>query len=733
MLDFIESIKEREAQIASKEQCLGKSLYQPFTDANSGARKIMAATQLEHAMPLIHSEVAILKTGYEEEYGDQSSAIIRADSNYEVVGKISKFADNPNHHYYLLLRDILTNKLYVLERIMHDYSTETYGYLYDNTAMDALDVGYEIATDDVLRKSTSTDEYLNRQDGVNLNTIYMACDITKEDGMWISEPARRKLASPLFKKVVINLNDNDMFLNIMGDENNYKSFPMIGEEIQNGMLCAIRREQSDTSLFTQSVQQLMTPMMSDEKYTIKEGKVIDISIKCNNPDILKDKHTNCEVLYYYNNWVRFMTEFVNTVDSVRNKYNITEIDYTLEKMYVNFKRELRGDQFIDDGKIFSGSYIEFMILEYNLPSVGDKITNRFGGKGVIVRISPEEEMPRTADTNEPVELIMNGCTCVNRENPGQAHEMSITHINRSLINFFRTNMLSTAEIMNMVVVFLSYTAPKEAVCMADYFNHLSDEDKDMFVQQFIDDGFIQLSIKPISESMTQDRLNDIYKEFSWINQRAMVVPQKGSTGKIRYIYSRRPVVFGKMYIYRLKQYAEEKYSITSLSSTNLRGENSRNKLSKNYKALHQATPVQFGYMETDDFGHLGFEHVIETMMIHSLSPAARKLTEKFYVDDPYNIDIKLDSDSKNRSAEQVNVYLKAIGYKLLFTKVKKKMVTPFTRPAFIIHDAPKAVIKRVSVKENFDIDKWIDSSIAAEEEKKKHAFSIAPFMIGKKD
>lgn len=732
MFDFMQKVQERSSELKSKEQALGKSLYQPFTDANSGSRKIMAATQLEHAMPLLRPEVAAIGTGYENRYGDYSSAIVKADSNYEVVAKISKYSDCPNHHYYLLLRDSVTNELTMIERIMYNYSTETYGYLYDNKTLDSIDVGYEIPKGEVLRSSTSTDEFLNRMDGVNLNTIYMTCDITKEDGMWISESARKKLGSPLFRRVTINLNDNDMFLNLMGDENNYKSFPMIGEKISGGILCAIRREQSDTALFTQSVEQLRHPMMSDDKYTIESGTVVDINIKCNNPDILRDKHTNVEVLYYYNNWVRFMTEFVTTVNNAKDRYGITKMSYELEKMYVQCKRELRGDQFIDDGRVFSGSYIEFMIIEDNYPSVGDKITNRFGGKGVIVRISPDEEMPRLPDTGETVELIMNSCTCVNRTNSGQAHEMSINHISKSLIDFMKMNVLSTAEMMQMIIVFMSYCSAEEAACTADYFNNLSDEDKDMFVQQILDDGYIQLSIKPVSESMTQDKLAEIYREFSWVHQRTLLVPMKGATGLLRYVYSRRPVVFGKMYIYRLKQYAEEKFSITDLSATNIRGENSRNKLNKNYKALHPATPVKFGYMENDEFGHLGFEHVIETMMIHSLSPQARKLVGSMYTEDPYNIDIKLDSDSKNRSAEQVMVYLKAIGYKMLFTKKKKEKKTPFKRPMFVIQDRERAVIKRISDKENFDIDKWIKESRGQYEKKKKHMFTIAPFTVGKK-
>ena len=60
------------------------------------------------------------------------------------------------------------------------------------------------------------------------------------------------------------------------------------------------------------------------------------------------------------------------------------------------------------------------------------------------------------------------------------------------------------------------------------------------------------------------------------------MPVVGSNGKIRYVCSRRPMVYGYQYIYRLKQYAEEKFSVTSLSATNVRNENSKSNSSNNY-------------------------------------------------------------------------------------------------------------------------------------------------------
>ena len=54
------------------------------------------------------------------------------------------------------------------------------------------------------------------------------------------------------------------------------------------------------------------------------------------------------------------------------------------------------------------------------------------------------------------------------------------------------------------------------------------------------------------------------------------------------------IVVGKQYIFRLKQYAEEKFSATSLSSTNIRNENTKSRVKKDFRELYPNTPIRFG-------------------------------------------------------------------------------------------------------------------------------------------
>ena len=210
-LNYHDDIDEARSRIQAPEEMLGKGLLQPNNCLNSGARKNMFGIQFEHALNLMKPEIPYLSTGYEIRFGDESSSIVKADADYEVVDKIFKFESYKDQHYWLIVRNIHTGQLGVIERMPScNYLTESYGYLYNNTILDNLDVGYEVPKDELLRKSTAFDEYGNRCDGTNLLAAYIAQNASMEDGIVISRSAAVKLASPLVKKVSIIINDNDI-------------------------------------------------------------------------------------------------------------------------------------------------------------------------------------------------------------------------------------------------------------------------------------------------------------------------------------------------------------------------------------------------------------------------------------------------------------------------------------------------------------------------------------------
>lgn len=575
------------------EYALGKGLMQPFANTNSGTRKLMYSVHLEQALRLLKPENPIIQTGYEIRYGDLSSSIVKAESDFEVVAKISKFVNLPNHHYLLITRRHDNGMYDVIERKSYNHITETYGYLYNNQMLDNLDIGYEVPKDDILRTSFANDRYMNRCDGVNLMVSYISSDKDMEDGIVISESAAKKLASPLIKKVTVFIGENDILLNLYGKDGNFKSLPDIGEDVEKGILCALRKEKIEECLYMQSIDRLSEILMSDEKFPV-EGKVIDINVFCNDPQALEDRYTNSQISYYYKEHMRYIREIVATIDHLRDENGNINMSYELQKIYYNAKYEIQGMQFEKEKK-YDGTLFEVYLLEENIPTVGDKITNRYGGKGVISYILPDEEMP-LLDNGKRLDVYYNSCTCVNRLNQGQLNELSLTFIGSRILEYINSRYTPTMEALDMIIDFIRMVSPDEAAEMESvlYDESTTEEDREWFIDEMLEDGSILLSIKPISESMTLDKLNEIYKRFPFIEQYTVMSKIEDSNGNPRYIKGRRKLTAGKMYIYRLKQYAEDKFSATSLSSTNLTNENTKSKASKNYMAICANTPIRFG-------------------------------------------------------------------------------------------------------------------------------------------
>ncbi len=669
--DIERQINESIAGLDDWNKMLGRTLMQPFKPANSGSRALMSSIHVEHLLVPANAEVATVQTGHETEFGRNSSSYIEADADYEVLFKIEKFAFKPGHHYYLIIRNLETGEYDVIERVLYHHNTESYGYLWNNKVIDRLSKGSRISKGDVIKTSTGFDEYGNKMNGVNLLTLYLSCAQNMEDSVLLSEDGKKKLDSNLVKTTDIAINDNDILLNSYGNENVYKSFPDIGEQINGGVFCTIRRIENSTALYTLSQARLREDLIADRHIQF-DGMVADIDVYCNNPEALGDSYYNQQLYFYYTEKMRFAKEFNDIVGPIAMT---GKMSYNLQKLYSTCRDITTGKQFWKNNQ-FNNVVMEVTVIEPLPMEPGDKLADRHGGKGVVSKIIPNELMPRL-DNGRIIECIKNQSTCINRENLGQLHELSLSFVGMRLIDFFETGVLTPTEMCLMWYKFVSMVDKNEAdmaMSAVDFYDQI---EAAAFIDMLMEDRRIILSTPPFTTPVNMDTISKIYDEFPFIKQCTVTVPMEDSNGNIRYVEARRKLVAADIYNYRLKQYAEEKFSVTSLAATNLKNLNTRSKANKMYEAKYTKTPIMFGPMESGDEAHLGMQFVIMNLMLYSSSPQARRLFEQLLIGDPYNIDIKLDKNSKNRNAEIINALLKTMGLEIIFKKipkVKKHMV-----------------------------------------------------------
>lgn len=743
VLNLSQQVREIEERLPSQEYTLCKGLKQPFNATNSGSRKIMQGIQMEQATQLLNPEVPIISTGYENQFGELNSTFIVADYNYLVLAKIPKFESDPNNHYWLILLNMDNEELTCIERTGYKHITEFYGYLFNNQYLDSLILGDQIDRGTVMKKTISYDEFNNRAEGLNLTTMYLACEDVKEDPIIISESASKRFSTPLIEKVEVKINDNDILLNLYGTGKEYKTFPDIGQNVKDCTLCAVRREFKDEeALFSQSWERLKTHMSNDTCYIV-EGKVIDIDVFCNNPEKLGTVMYNNQVKVYYDQVFNFAKNFVESVDNImksapeEHKYTMS---YDLQKQYRRCSDMIKGKQFIND-KVFNNIIMHIYVQQERPLERGDKITDRYGGKGVISTVKPDNMMPHYLKNGKwvPVDVIYSKCTCFNRLNDGQVFETSITFVGWQLLQYIQEHNVDMDTAFQYIYQYINHFNPSQAEELLHCFRFkytqqdlldpaLDDEkfNRDLYIQQMLHEGYIMLCLEPISSNISIDKLADIYKIFPFLNKYCPIcVPQQDSNGNYRMVRTYRDISIGFKYIFRLKQFAIEKFSVVSLASTNIRNENSKSRLSKIHNARYASTPVRiFGEMETSTISsHIGTDILYEEFMLVSSSPQGRRSHQILLTGDPFEFNVVLDENCTSLNADIGQAYLKTLGAVLRFGKIKKFIRNPLNFEVMRIYPrTPRDVMYIVPEEIRNDKEKaqqWLDEQIVEE----KKAFS----------
>lgn len=655
--------------------CIG--LNMPFESENSASRKVMHASQAQQHVCLTNPEIAYVSTGYENLFGYHSSSFVVSQGDWRIFGRVEKFSNSPGHHYFLFAIDE-NNNIDLIERVSYTHTTETYGYMNDCEFLDSLEIGSVIRKDQTVKKSKSFDEYDNFRSGINLNAMYVADSSTTEDAIEVSRSASIALSRTELKKITILINDNDIPLNLYGDNNSYKIIPDIGEYVKNGILCGTRTENNSESFFTQSAERLKKPMINDVTFKSKGNcEVIDIDVRCNK-DIASSNNGIYEgqLAFYFNDYKRFCKEVVDLLRPYILNADYKK-SYAVSYLYDQCKNVVDGKKFFKDNE-FSNIIVDITLYRSAPLEVGDKVTCRYGGKGVISKIIEDDEMPRVHETCKRVDIIWNMATCCNRLNPGQLFESSLNFISENLVRNVMTKACSIGDCIETAFKFYAHLSKDFAMEFLESINaNVSDYDAIDAVSNSISpnmDG-LMVPLKPITECVTFDTLLKLYSEYPWIKPVFLDVPIKGSRGQIRFVKTLKPCIVAKQYIYRMKQNAEEKHSATALSATNIRNMNSKSKASKMYIRVHSNTPIRFGEMEGNILKCMGAEIDCTNMMIYSNSPIGRRDAGQMLYS--YKFDVQLSEDAKSRSAEILNSMIKTMGLKFVFSKIPIKYQDAF--------------------------------------------------------
>lgn len=265
--------------------------------------------------------------------------------------------------------------------------------------------------------------------------------------------------------------------------------------------------------------------------------------------------------YYYKNAVLQVPLNIKEAYLVDVKFVVGDIPsnedetiYNIEEVLGNNTRDVKlpfeydyAKLSLDDFKEGSDtkcSYrVKFRIVVVNHLTRGDKITNRFGSKGIVSLIEDDENLPRFED-GTPVDCVMNPAAVVSRKNISQTMELYLTnfchHIKAKCLSMINDNNYSLDDVRDVLnkYKFTNYSS-------------MSDED---LISVLEGDSIFQI----ITGTFSKITIEEIIQWYQDEKMEIGTILYDGKTGR----RIRKPVITGEMYMMKLYHLADKKAQVT---------------------------------------------------------------------------------------------------------------------------------------------------------------------------
>jgi DNA-directed RNA polymerase beta subunit len=577
---------------------------------NSDTQRInMFANHVNQFVHLVTPEFPKVFTNFENQVGEYSVAYKQAKEDFKIIAKVIK-----NEFNYDLIVQYKYSKVYDILHFRTAVNiTEDYGYALHDCIADK-NVSDTISEESFIYKSSNYDEEKNFSYGVNLKAVFLPYkNLTYEDGIVISESAAEKLKAYKVEQTMFSINSNDILLNLYGSDNYYKSFPKIGDVVDQKVLAVIRRKDHNKVLYDFQLEKLMAQDNKDDTiiYT-NGGKIVDINVFSNRTieDMKKNPNEfNSEILSVYEEEYNYYKILAAELEKIIPLKELTEEEKKKELKEMGhivahpIKKEDNQNKYTDElsyywklsheyidpkvqwrheGKSFDNFKIRFTILKESPLTIGAKLTGRYGNKGTISAIIPDDEMP-TTEEGYKAEVILNPLGILNRLNLAQIQEQFLNFMADRLIEAIKaTDNLMERE--NEFFSFMKIVNKEQYDFMESDFIIMNRAKKEQFFEDMINNG-VYIHQAPFTGNTSMKDFEKIYKQKPHLVK------------KYKFNNIEKPMVMGDLYFIRLKHESSNKASARSTALNNIKYLPSKSTLKKEKKILLSQTPIRLGEME----------------------------------------------------------------------------------------------------------------------------------------
>lgn len=478
----------------------------PFIENNDGARVMMAANQSRQMLPLLNPQPPIVQSGYESILTNMLSDSYNKKAPCD--GKITKIEET-------------SLELTCKDGTKHNIDLSPVP-LKSGTGKNTLSIFKSKVN---LNQNVKKDQILAEGSGINQGTISLGRTLccafmpykghNFEDGIVISERlVKNNLLTSLHGiEETVEINEKDKILDVVsiGDETN-KGDTLIRKTIgEMDELLGHQEMDEDEDEFNVLIGRDLIKKSPG-------GRIVDIEVFSN----IKDSES-------------LFPRLSKHIAKTDKKYN-----------------KPKGEKYTVRGNTIKGILIKFKI-EQQLPiKVGDKLTARFGNKGIISLIEKEENMPRT-DDGMIADVILNPLGVLGRMNMGQLFELYTGLISKELAKraIELNNKNKFVALSNKVLPLLDNTKQKDvSTKFINKINAMNDKKFKELMDQIRKDEAVPIIIPPF-KSPKHSQIYNALKQLNLKSGYNLKLPEYN-------VKTKHEVPIGYMYISKLEHMAAEK-------------------------------------------------------------------------------------------------------------------------------------------------------------------------------
>lgn len=520
-------------------------------------------------------------------------------------------------HYYDAYKTI--DVIHVPEYMSHH---QDFGYRLEKNkeVWENLQESGHIAKGTILAQSNTVKKNGLYGMGVNLETAFMSVPGTIEDGFIIARSALAKVAPRAYTEVTGNVGRKAFFLNTYGTDTVYKPFPDIGDRIRDdGVIYAIRDHDDDLSPASMTPRALRDIDRTFDRVAIGEpgSLIVDVSVFRDNRvnPSYTPTHMDGQLHKYYDAQAEYYDKILKICTKLKQQrkdnfrftpgFNRLVLEAQIHMPSTEQRKLTRMYRLdpLDEWRVS----IHFETIKK--VSNAYKLTDFFGGKGVICKIFEDADMPVDKWGNR-AELIIYGGSTIRRLNFGRLYEHGWNAAARDVVQrikiqagFERHYTLTNSE-LDTVVRNAEYVnwAFEELLdfysIVAPTMKSLLDDEKDRagYIKSVLkDDHYLYCPINDSNNLM--QAVNKLLGSRHCPNYDTVQYRDQGGT----WVETYNKVLIGKLYIMPLEKIGEDRSAVASVE---VQGFGLPSKLSKNDRAttpIRESAIRSYGESETRSY------------------------------------------------------------------------------------------------------------------------------------